>query len=85
MAVSRHMKHVAKPCFSAPFVHVNSCIEQHGVMAQRSVRIPLIDAVVDQQRPIVFSRNVPAKVDCRVLMESERGLQPYDNRTRAVR
>ena len=71
MAFSCHVQRISKPCFSGSFIHVDSRIKQHGVMAQRGVWIAFIDAMIDQQRQVVLGRNMPSDFDGWILMKSE--------------
>ena len=71
MAFSCHVQRISKPCFSGFFIHVDSRIKQHGVVAQRGVWIAFINAMIDQQRQVVLSRNMPSNFDGWVLMQAE--------------
>ena len=79
MTVPRHVQDVADAEFLGAMCHVGGPFEQESVVAVGSVRVALIDALVDHQRKAEALRDGAGNVEGRVLVQAQRGTHPMDD------
>ena len=85
MTVSGQVKHVAKALFGEASVEVNSGVHHDVVVAERGVRVALVEAVVNQERSAVVVRHPAPNINHGVFMNAKQRFQPDHNGSGAHR
>ena len=82
MTVPRHVHDVTDAEFLGAMRHVGGSFEQESMVAVGSVRVALIDALVDHQWKAEAFRDGAGNVEGRVLIQAQRGTHPMDDEAR---